>query len=290
MAPGLIPHLHPLVHRNLSGVHAFCYDTQLTGQEWFLRDHQVMGRAVLPGVAQLEWARAAVSLALSGEPDGADICLKNVVWLQQLTVTTQREIHIELTPEEEGGMRWEIYSDEDGDEVIYSQGQAAPVLGADAPVVDMAAVAACCTDQVDGAWLYAQFAGQGLDYGEGMRAVQTLRGGNGLALAALASVGHRDSCLWSPSLLDGALQAIAGTAREGDIALPFALRELRAWSALPDRLQVIVQPGRSNSTAAPEWDITLVDDEGSTVMQLLGVTMRPVKLGAGQGAFFTQGN
>jgi polyketide synthase PksM len=290
MAPGLIPHLHPLVHRNLSGVHAFCYDTQLTGQEWFLRDHQVMGRAVLPGVAQLEWARAAVSLALSGEPDGADICLKNVVWLQQLTVTTQREIHIELTPEEEGGMRWEIYSDEDGGEVIYSQGQAAPVLGADAPVVDMAAVAACCTDQVDGAWLYAQFAGQGLDYGEGMRAVQTLRGGNGLALAALASVGHRDSCLWSPSLLDGALQAIAGTAREGDIALPFALRELRAWSALPDRLQVIVQPGRSNSTAAPEWDITLVDDEGSTVMQLLGVTMRPVKPGAGQGAFFTQGN
>ncbi|RDK82536.1 polyketide synthase dehydratase domain-containing protein, partial [Enterobacillus tribolii] len=290
LAAGAGASLHPLVHRNISDIHAFCYDTLLTGQEWFLRDHQVMERAVLPGVAQLEWARAAVSLALGGEPDSADICLKKVVWLRQLAVAEWQKVCIELTPEDDGAMSWEIYGDEDGGEVVYSRGLAVQAVDSERPVFDTAPVAARCTEMAEGAQLYDQFARLGLNYGATMRTVQTLHGGEGIALASLASVDRRDGCQWSPALLDGALQAIAGTAREGEIALPFALREARSWSALPERPQVIVQKGTAHGASTPEWDITLVDDEGRAVMQLLGLAMRPVKPGAGLDTFPVQEN
>ncbi|WP_155985327.1 ketoacyl-synthetase C-terminal extension domain-containing protein, partial [Paenibacillus maysiensis] len=58
--------LHPLLHRNTSDFSEQRYSTSLTGQEFFLADHVVKGQRVLPGVAYLEMARAAVELAGGG--------------------------------------------------------------------------------------------------------------------------------------------------------------------------------------------------------------------------------
>ncbi|MGH8077239.1 MAG: hypothetical protein ACREPE_07945, partial [Lysobacter sp.] len=57
--------LHPLVHSNVSTLTQQRYRTGLTGEEFFLRDHRVRmpsgaTLAVLPGVAYLEMARAAI--------------------------------------------------------------------------------------------------------------------------------------------------------------------------------------------------------------------------------------
>ena len=63
--------LHPLVHLNISTLTQQRYRTQLTGDEFFLRDHRVRmptGSAVgvLPGVAYLEMARAAIAVGIAG--------------------------------------------------------------------------------------------------------------------------------------------------------------------------------------------------------------------------------
>ena len=62
--------LHPLLHENTSDLSSQRFRTRLSGEEFFLSDHVVQGRRVLPGVAYLEMAHAAV--ARSAAADGID--------------------------------------------------------------------------------------------------------------------------------------------------------------------------------------------------------------------------
>ncbi|MCP3942315.1 MAG: type I polyketide synthase, partial [Desulfobacteraceae bacterium] len=71
--------LHPLLHRNTSDLSEQRFSSAFTGNEFFLADHVVKGKKVLPGVAYLEMARAAVERAagVSGD-EQAGILLRNV--------------------------------------------------------------------------------------------------------------------------------------------------------------------------------------------------------------------
>src|SRR5690606_31727871 len=85
-APGA--HIHPLVQRNVSDLSEQRYGTSLTGDEFFLADHRVVvegkAQSVLPGVAYLEMARAALVDALPGCDEATPIELVDVVWLAPL--------------------------------------------------------------------------------------------------------------------------------------------------------------------------------------------------------------
>ena len=62
--PGGKAVIHPLLHRNTSDFSVRRFSSSFTGEEYFLRDHVVGGRRILPGVAYLEMARAAIERAL----------------------------------------------------------------------------------------------------------------------------------------------------------------------------------------------------------------------------------
>ncbi|MBP7190318.1 MAG: polyketide synthase dehydratase domain-containing protein, partial [Rickettsiaceae bacterium] len=91
------------------------FSSIFTGEEFFLRDHRVQTQKVLPGVAYLEMARAAVQHALGefGE-NKSSIRLKNVVWASPIVVGENlQEVHISLFPEENGEITYEIYTQGD---------------------------------------------------------------------------------------------------------------------------------------------------------------------------------
>ncbi|WP_313462886.1 GNAT family N-acetyltransferase, partial [Achromobacter sp.] len=154
--------LHPLVHRNTSDLSEQRYSTWLTGEEFVLRDHIVLGQRVVPGVAQLEWARAAVSLALGG---AAAIRLEQVSWMRRLAVAEPLEVHIGLEVEDDGRIGYEIYSGEGEAVQVYSQGWAAVAAPAEAPTVDLAALRAQCGRTFSSEDCYARFAAMGLHQG-----------------------------------------------------------------------------------------------------------------------------
>ena len=52
---------HPLLHQKSNDPAGLIYSTTLTGKEFFLTDHQILGEKVLPGVVYLEMARAAAA-------------------------------------------------------------------------------------------------------------------------------------------------------------------------------------------------------------------------------------
>ncbi|HJU39820.1 MAG TPA: type I polyketide synthase, partial [Tahibacter sp.] len=111
--------LHPLLHRNVSDLAEQRYSSTFTGSEFFLADHVIGGHRVLPGVAYLEMARAAVAQATGSD---APLTLSQVVWLRPLAVDAPTEVGIALAPQDDGGIAFEIRS---GD-TVHAQGIARP--------------------------------------------------------------------------------------------------------------------------------------------------------------------
>ena len=111
--------LHPLLHANTSDLAAQRFSSRFDGGEFFLRDHVIKDERVLPGVAYLEMARAAVLAAAGEEARGRAICLANVVWVRRFALgqaarAGAREVAIELAPSEDGAIAFEILSREIG--------------------------------------------------------------------------------------------------------------------------------------------------------------------------------
>src|SRR5260370_28694640 len=74
--------LHPLLHRNTSDLSEQRYSSIFTGEEFFLVDHQVKvdghaSQRVLPGVAYLEMARAAIEHAVPVHPESTVLTMRS---------------------------------------------------------------------------------------------------------------------------------------------------------------------------------------------------------------------
>ncbi|WP_210421923.1 polyketide synthase dehydratase domain-containing protein, partial [Bradyrhizobium nitroreducens] len=134
-------HLHPLVHRNTSDLGEQRYTSRFTGREFFLQDHQVHGQRVLPGVAHLEMARAAVRLAAGDQSGDLQVRLQNVVFARPVVVTDAGlEVHIALALQDDGSVAFEIYTGQADATQMHSQGSAVLFEQTEPRVLDLPAL------------------------------------------------------------------------------------------------------------------------------------------------------
>jgi hypothetical protein len=98
--PAVSAWLHPLLHANTSDLSRQSYASVFTGEEFFLRDHKVKGENVLPAVAYLEMARAAVEFASPGSAEAGTLELRNTVWAEPIAVAGAKEVSIALSADE----------------------------------------------------------------------------------------------------------------------------------------------------------------------------------------------
>ena len=118
--------LHPMLHENTSDLMEQRFSSVFTGEEFYLEDHKVNGKKMLPGVAYLEMARAAVEWAARVEKGGnEEIRLKDVVWARPVVVGEKAvKVNIGLYPNEKGEIEYEIYSEiGEGEAVVHSEGK-----------------------------------------------------------------------------------------------------------------------------------------------------------------------
>ncbi len=275
MPGGLVRQLHPLVHQNTSDLSEQCFSTELTGTEFFLRDHVVRGQRVVPAAAQLEWARAAVSLASGREP-GLSVLLQDVTWLRPLVVMQLQQVQIVLKAEDENRIYFKISSGSGDERVVYSQGWAQLAEAGEAPHVNLEAIRQQCEQALTGEACYAQFTQLGLDYGPSFQVLNELWLGHNVAVGALnlASETQREAYEWPPNLVDGALQASMGLAQNAALALPFAVRQVRQWGELPMPAWAVVRPAAGDGVAMRQFDIEIVAASGRVALRLSGFSTR----------------
>jgi polyketide synthase PksN len=300
------PHvLHPLLHQNTSDIDGLSFSSTFTGEEFFLRDHRVRGRRIMPGVAGLEMARAAVEQIIKGQGNSSTrIRLKNVVWIQPIVVEDQPvRVNIGLYPEgafqegegafiEEEGIAYEIYNEPvDGIEpIIYSWGNAIFTSDTEIPRLDLTGIQSQCSQNIlSSDKVYGIFQTMGFEYGPGHQGIEEIYIGKDQVLAKLSlpvSVSDtKDQYVLHPSIMDSAIQASIGLMTgviDQKPALPFALQELEVSGRCTSIMWALIRSGETDkagdkSRVNPllrKLDIDLCDEQGMIQVRLKGYTSK----------------
>jgi len=280
--------LHPLLHENTSDLSEERFSSTFTGLEFFLADHIVKGQRVLPGVAYLEMARAAIEHGAGIFADSnTRLQIKNIVWLKPIVVREQPlKVNIGLYPEENGQIAYTVYSKVNGGEpVVHSQGTAVASLVKEMPVLDIQSVQVRCRQTVSACQIYDTFYAMGIDYGAGHRGIDVVYKGENEVLAKLVlpesvTVTAKQFVL-HPSLLDSALQAslclVAGDGSGSrNLALPFALGEMEILRNCSNAMWALIRysEGSSVDEKVQKLDIDLCDEEGNICVRIKEFTSR----------------
>ncbi|PEP89772.1 polyketide synthase, partial [Bacillus wiedmannii] len=275
-----VPVLHPLLHQNTSNLSEQRFSSTFTGQEFFLSNHVIKGRQVLPGVAYLEMVRVAIEKATGA----TNVRLENVVWAQPVTIGGRpNQVHISLFPESNGEISYEIYSDVEG-EVLHSQGCAVLNQQIEALVLDLEVLQNQCSKNFYSAdQCYEAFHSMGLEYGQAYKGIECVYVGTDQALAKLSLpsglVDTFNQFKLHPSLMDAALQSAIGFLMDQKLlklALPFALQEVDILGACTLNMwaRVCYSDGCNLEEKVQKLDIDLCDEQGNVQVRMKGYTAR----------------
>ncbi|BBB92537.1 MAG TPA: SDR family NAD(P)-dependent oxidoreductase [Methylomusa anaerophila] len=278
---------HPLLHQNTSDFFVQRFSSVFTGQEFFLADHIVKGQRILPGVAYLEIARAAIERAAGLlKTDENVISLKNVVWTRPLSVNAQAvQMSIELILNENGEISYEVYSKPEANVAelqIHSQGSAVLNPQAEIQALDIKAIKAKCQQGILTAGQCYDILGKmGLNYGAGHQGIEQIYLGTGEVLAKLSLPSNVSNTLEQfvlhPSLLDSALQASIGLrVSSTKLLLPFALSELEIRDNCTANMWAFIcySDGSTARDKVQKLDIDLCDEQGKICVRMKGFSTR----------------
>ena len=243
--------LHPLVQRNISDLFKQRFSSTFDGDEFFIADHVIKGQRIMPGVAYLEMARAAIAQATGSTtqeeghilPVGPAHRLRHVVWARPLVCDSAHPVtvHITLSPQESGTISF-LISREEMEEEIYCQGIAElhaenTVRSIASQSLDLPALQTRCQHQISASECYQRYRELFISYGPAQQGIEELLVGDGEILARLrlpAVVAQtRTDFVLHPSVLDAALQACIGLQmgshkqqemHSSTTSVPFALR------------------------------------------------------------------
>ncbi|MGG4439282.1 SDR family NAD(P)-dependent oxidoreductase [Brevibacillus fortis] len=295
--------IHPLLQRNTSDFSEQRFSSTFTGQEFFLTDHVVKNQRILPGVAYLEMARAAVEQATAAlTEEQSRIQLKNVVWTRPIVVGDQPvQVHIGLVPEENGEITFEIYSEleaMDAEPVVHSQGSVMLHSITERHVLNLPALQVECGQrEFSSEQCYSIFHSIGMDYGSAHQGIDILYVGKSQVLAKLslpASVSEIENpFVLHPSLMDSALQASIGLMMGGEDtlsadgpssrkpSLPFAMEEVEIHGKCTSSMWAYVRYSANSSVddKVQKLDIDLCDEQGTVCVRMKGYSMRVLEDG-----------
>jgi len=257
-----------LLHRNTSDLSEQRYSATFAGDEFFLVDHQLKregqaGQKVLPGVAYLEMARAALELAWHEGRESTVLELLNVVWAQPMVVSGTQEISIALWAMDSDKVDFKIYTQDFEEERVYCQGLAVWSQEGNPATLDVEQLKGEMRQgKLERDSVYSAWSRVGVIYGPRLQGITALHLGNNQVVAQLrlpdAAADKSGDYVLHPSLMDGALQAAIGLI--GDLSeaasiprvhlrwIDCALSRLAAGRWLPGcAMRRVVTGGQSSS-------------------------------------------
>jgi acyl transferase domain-containing protein/enoyl-CoA hydratase/carnithine racemase/acyl carrier protein len=283
--------LHPLLHINMSDFSKQCYSATFSGEEFFLKDHQVFNQKILPGVAYLEMIRVAIEKSMPASMEGTMLELFNIAWIQPFIVNRQQQINAILLlddsdPAANEQIHYEINSEEEGTAVSHFQGQATFSHQPVPAKLDITQLRGQMTaGKLSPDNIYTAFTQMGLYYGPAHQGVTAIYRGAGQVLADLmlpaVVAAEQNNYLLHPSLMDSALQASIGLFQDlkhipSQPLLPFALGTLRIISGCTKNMVAWVRysPDNEPGSRVTKLDIDLCDAEGNVCVQIKGFAFR----------------
>ncbi|MBZ5526240.1 MAG: SDR family NAD(P)-dependent oxidoreductase, partial [Acidobacteriia bacterium] len=282
--------LHPLVQKNSSRLGEQRYSSGFSGEEFFLAEHLVNRQRMMPGVAYLEMARAAIEQAWPERPEAAVLELRNTVWAQPIVVSENKQISVVLSANDNDQIDYEIYSQEADQKIVHCHGRAVWSREPAPARIDLEQLK---RQMGQGPMaphdIYAACAGMGVVHGPALQSISAVYQASNQVLAHLrlprTVEGEWEDYLLHPSLMDGALQATVklmeseGGELRTQTRLPFALDSLRVVSPCTREMIAWVRytPGSHAADSIVKLDIDLCDERGNICVLMQGFSSRVMK-------------
>ena len=276
------PTQHPLVHENISDFSNQQFQSIYSGREDFLLDHRVQGEVIMPGVAYLEIARAALEMSTPVQRRTASISLSNIVWLAPFILNETSETLFTRLIEDRGQIEFEILTNTKG---IHSRGKIEYVQTDARGNLDLLVLRDRMNlGKINGDQCYSAFRESGLEYGSSYQGINEILLGTNEVLAHIELKGSKhDLCktlILNPGLMDSIFQATLGieiyNKNDSEPRIPFALKQFRLLENLPDRLWVWARRAQADGSAADvsHYDLDIADENGRIVGEIRGFTTR----------------
>ncbi len=271
----------------------------LTGDEFFLRDHQVEGQKVLPAAVYLEIVYEAIKQTVvlrSKEPH--TIHFRNVVWIAPLVVgnaAIEIKITFQLDNKEPDEISYKIYTGSEikGEKItVHSQGTVSLLSSFNSSFIDLANTQTRLNKkELHSKICYDAYNAVGIIYGPSHQGIDRIYVGENEALVKLvlpsSVVDTKDQFTLHPSLLDSCLQAIIGlnwpNNNERDlrdeqirISLPFAFDHFEAIGCNQELMWAWLRCTKSTDPSDNFYkvDVDLCDKEGKIHMKIRGFSLR----------------
>ncbi|HVI43221.1 MAG TPA: SDR family NAD(P)-dependent oxidoreductase, partial [Chitinophaga sp.] len=262
------------------------FTSTFSGEEFFLKDHVVFGRKILPGVAYLEMARAAAEKVLNTK-SSASICIENVVWRQPFRMNSvSATLYIDVSSLRADALTYKVYSNsEAGQAVVHGTGTVCIHHIAVPDSYDSSLLQKGVS--VKRAACYRLLSDAGLEYGPGHQALEEIfeRQGAVTGRIKLPVVlnATRDTYVLHPAILDAALQAaflmFHKDADKTQVLVPFTLDSLNIYKPCTTDMWAIVSHSKYTSDKKDVYraDIDICDMDGQVCIQMKGVAFRPLQ-------------
>ncbi|MCW5698055.1 MAG: SDR family NAD(P)-dependent oxidoreductase [Bauldia sp.] len=252
--------LHPFIDRAEPSLDGTRFVKRFDPSMPIVRDHKVQDRFLVPGVVQLEMARAALAEIGSGAA-----VLRDIVWPAPLVVASSGT-GVTLTLRRAGeGVAFEV----------MPEGSAATCRGlasgspAAAQRFDISALQATATNRLTTPQIYDRLRDLGLAYGPSLRPLTAIWAGDRSMVAALAPAEPA-------AVLDGALQSLVGFAGAGAerLFVPFALAQMSVSGDLAEA-RFVVATRRPGDGEVATFDLAICDAAGNALLAMEGLAARP---------------
>jgi acyl transferase domain-containing protein/thioesterase domain-containing protein len=268
---------HPLLGAQVAGDDAAAsfeatYDPN---KLWVLREHRVAGRAVLPGTAYIEIARAAM-MALHPR---AAIEIRSLSF-EEAMVFLPGEVRVVRTELRRDGPNYDFTvrsrAPSGGDWLEHARASTSVFLG-ELP----SAPAAAATGWQPGVIPQEK----AVDFGERWHNLARMQIGSGRAFAQLELPPkfHLDAQAFGahPALTDMAatfgLHLLDANKRAGQLFVPLSVDRIRIAAPLPARVHSAVKLTSAASERLATFDVTLSTESGKPLARLEGFSLRPVQ-------------
>lgn len=205
--------LHPMVDSNVSTMEEEKFRTVLRPEQFYVKDHVVGGKVLLPGVAYLELVRAAAVLAGINPVTG----LRNVKWIKAVEMEEkQKEIFTTFAHVDQGEVEYKVFSEAEGQRTLHSTGRIMQKTPAPAQTLEIAKIKERSTSSLTQAECYDHiFKEVGFDYGPAFRVTKTAYCSLEEGLSEISLPEHLDEkyaeYVLHPSIIDGAVRSLSWT-------------------------------------------------------------------------------
>lgn len=265
---------HDFVIENRSSLFLQQFHVSLSSSAFYVQDHVIGGRRILPAAMILEIMRAVGTIAAEDQVN----IVSSALFIKPI-VFEEAEVLLNVVVKPEAKSIFIEIKGRGERETVYASGYANVMAECPKRHLNLEQLISEAQASYSADEIYRGFSAQDIEYGASFLGIKQLFAAEGYCLSeVVVDRGEYDTSTglnWHPALLDCALQTVSGFFRgkqEGPY-VPFQVNAIHSFCDIPDSVYISAKP-QSLSESNLSFDIEIANRQGEVCMCLEGLKLR----------------